>query len=98
VEGALGRQLLLEVPELGGGRELAVPQQVERLRIRGMLGEVVYQMVGGLRAAMGYTGCDDIKELQDESSFVRITQSSLRESHPHDVDITEEAPNYSISS
>lgn len=76
-----------------------VPEGIEgRVPYKGMLSEVVYQMVGGLRAAMGYTGCESIEELKTESSFIRITQSSLKESHPHDVDITEEAPNYTISS
>jgi IMP dehydrogenase len=53
-------------------------------------------MVGGLRSGMGYVGCADIGELRTESQFVRITSAGLRESHPHDVTITREAPNYSV--
>ncbi|MEY3445053.1 MAG: hypothetical protein RLZZ519_3334 [Bacteroidota bacterium] len=69
---------------------------VGRVPFKGNVSEVVYQLVGGLRAAMGYVGAADIKALQ-EASFVRITSAGLRESHPHDVQITKEAPNYSRS-
>ena len=58
---------------------------------------MVYQFVGGLRSGMGYTGCRNIVELQEQAQFVRITAAGLRESHVHDVFITEEAPNYPIS-
>jgi IMP dehydrogenase len=57
--------------------------------------EVIYQMIGGLRSAMGYTGSSSIEILRLESQFTRITMSGLIESHPHDVTITQEAPNYS---
>jgi IMP dehydrogenase len=57
--------------------------------------DVIFQMVGGLRAGMGYVGCASIDVLRTESEFVRITTAGLRESHPHDVTITREAPNYS---
>jgi IMP dehydrogenase len=67
---------------------------VGRVPYKGPLGEVVYQMVGGLRAAMGYCGCSDVKEMHEKAEFVRITPAGLRESHVHDVIITEEAPNY----
>jgi IMP dehydrogenase len=60
-----------------------------------MLNEVVQQFVGGLRAGMGYCGSKDIKTLQEEAQFIRITSASMAESHPHDVVITKEAPNYS---
>jgi IMP dehydrogenase len=74
-----------------------VPEGIEgRVPFKGTLAEVIYQMVGGLRAAMGYCGCADIPALQERAQFVRITGSGLRESHPHDVSITEEAPNYSV--
>ncbi len=53
-------------------------------------------MVGGLRSGMGYVGCGDIDELRRDTAFVRITAAGLRESHPHDVQITREAPNYSL--
>ncbi|MFM2377142.1 MAG: hypothetical protein RLZZ165_2239, partial [Bacteroidota bacterium] len=69
---------------------------VGRVPYKGNVSEVVYQLVGGLKAAMGYVGAANIKALQ-EASFVRITSAGLRESHPHDVQITKEAPNYSRS-
>jgi IMP dehydrogenase len=68
---------------------------VGRVSFKGGLGEVVYQLVGGLRAGMGYCGAKDIKTLQAKAKFVRITHSGIEESHPHDVIITKEAPNYS---
>jgi len=68
---------------------------VGRVPYKGMLNEVVQQFVGGLRAGMGYCGAKDIKTLQEEAQFVRITPASMAESHPHDVVITKEAPNYS---
>ena len=67
---------------------------VGRVPYKGPLGEVVYQMVGGLRAAMGYCGCETITQMHERAEFVRITPAGLRESHVHDVIITEEAPNY----
>ena len=67
---------------------------VGRVPFKGLTSEVVYQLVGGLRASMGYVGARNIKALQD-AKFVRITSAGLRESHPHDVQITKEAPNYS---
>jgi IMP dehydrogenase len=76
-----------------------VPEGIEgRVPYKGLLGEVTYQMVGGLRAAMGYCGCADVPALQERAQFVRITSSGLRESHPHDVTITSESPNYSTRS
>jgi IMP dehydrogenase len=72
-----------------------VPEGIEgRVPYRGVLSDTIYQMIGGLRAAMGYTGSATIEELQTYAQFVRITGASLRESHPHDVTITKEAPNY----
>jgi IMP dehydrogenase len=65
-----------------------------RVPYKGMLGPLVHQLVGGLRQSMGYTGCASIAEMQDKTRFVRITGAGLRESHPHDVMITKEAPNY----
>lgn len=74
-----------------------VPEGIEgRVPYRGKLGDVVFQMVGGLRAAMGYCGAATIKELKDKARFVRMTTAGLRESHPHDVIITKEAPNYNL--
>jgi len=72
-----------------------VPEGIEgRVPYRGPLGDMVYQLVGGLRSGMGYLGCDSIKELQENARFVRISGAGLRESHVHDVIITREAPNY----
>ncbi len=73
-----------------------VPEGIEgRVPYSGDLSEVVYQMVGGLRAAMGYCGCATVDEFYTKAQFVRITSSGLRESHPHSIHITKEAPNYS---
>ena len=72
-----------------------VPEGIEaRVPYKGTLTEVVYQLIGGLRAGMGYCGAADILTLH-EAKFVRITNSGIEESHPHDVTITREAPNYS---
>lgn len=72
-----------------------VPEGIEgRVPYRGTLTENVYQLVGGVRAAMGYCGCIDIPAMQKNARFVKITSAGLRESHPHDVTITEDAPNY----
>ena len=74
-----------------------VPEGVEgRVPYKGTLGETVYQMMGGLRAGMGYCGCATIDELKEKTQFVRITNAGLIESHPHDISITKEAPNYSM--
>ncbi len=67
-----------------------------RVPYKGMLGPLVYQLVGGLRQAMGYTGSATIKEMQEKTRFTRITSAGLRESHPHDVIVTKEAPNYGL--
>jgi IMP dehydrogenase len=74
-----------------------VPEGIEgRVPFRGPLADYVHQLVGGLRSGMGYCGCRSIKELQTTTHFVRVTASGIRESHPHDVTITEDAPNYQI--
>lgn len=76
-----------------------VPEGIEgRVPYSGRLSEVVYQMIGGLRAAMGYCGCATIDELYEKARFIRITPAGIRESHPHDVYITKEAPNYWLRS
>lgn len=73
-----------------------VPEGVEgRVPYKGMVGDTIYQMMGGLRAGMGYCGCATVDELRENAKFVRITNAGLIESHPHDVSITKEAPNYS---
>ena len=75
-----------------------VPEGVEgRVPFKGPLADTIYQMVGGLRSGMGYTGCANIPEMHEKAQFVRITGAGLKESHPHDIQITKEAPNYSYS-
>jgi IMP dehydrogenase len=79
----------------GAADEKLVPEGIEgRVPYRGSLSSIVYQLVGGLRSGMGYTGSATIAELRQKGRFVRITSQGLRESHVHDVIITEEAPNY----
>ncbi len=74
-----------------------VPEGVEgRVAYKGMLSDTIYQMLGGLRAGMGYVGCKDVEELHSKARFVKITGAGLKESHPHDIQITKEAPNYSF--
>ncbi len=74
-----------------------VPEGVEgRVAYKGMVEDTVFQLLGGLRAGMGYCGAPDIKTLQETGSFIKISAASLKESHPHDIHITKEAPNYSI--
>jgi len=74
-----------------------VPEGIEgRVPYKGTASELIYQLVGGLRAGMGYCGAHDIEEMRKNTRFVRITQAGLRESHPHDVTITKEAPNYKL--
>ncbi|MBM4168859.1 MAG: IMP dehydrogenase [Ignavibacteria bacterium] len=74
-----------------------VPEGIEgRLPYKGHLGETVHQMIGGLRAAMGYCGCRTIGDLKRKAQFVRMTDAGLRESHPHDIAVTKEAPNYHL--
>ena len=68
---------------------------VGRVAYKGEVSEVMYQFIGGLRAGMGYCGAADIKALQKNAKFTRITAAGVHESHPHDVHITREAPNYS---
>ena len=73
-----------------------VPEGIAaRVPYKGTLAEVIFQMTGGLRAGMGYLGAKNISELKKNGKFVRITGSGIIESHPHDVTITKESPNYS---
>ena len=77
--------------------EKLVPEGIEgRVPYKGSLSVIVHQMVGGLRAAMGYTGCKDIGEFRTKPKFLRVTAAGIRESHAHDVQITKEAPNYRL--
>jgi IMP dehydrogenase len=74
-----------------------VPEGIEgRVPYKGPASDVVYQLVGGLRSGMGYVGCADVQALRTASRFMRITGGGLRESHPHDIAITREAPNYHL--
>ena len=80
------------------GNKKLVPEGVEgRVPFKGALSDTVFQMLGGLRSGMGYCGAHDIETLRTRSRFVRITAAALRESHPHDIYITKEAPNYSFN-
>lgn len=75
-----------------------VPEGVEgRVPYKGSVADTIFQLVGGIRSGMGYCGCPTIPELQERAEFVRITGAGLKESHPHDIYITKEAPNYSAS-
>lgn len=80
------------------GTKKLVPEGVEgRVPYKGSLADTVYQLLGGLRSGMGYCGCKTIPELQERGQFIRITGAGLKESHPHDINITKEAPNYSAN-
>jgi IMP dehydrogenase len=74
-----------------------VPEGIEgRVPYKGPLSDTVYQMIGGLRSAMGYCGCRNIREMKTVTQFVKMSEAGLRESHPHDVAVTREAPNYHV--
>ena len=75
-----------------------VPEGVEgRVPYKGPTGDTIYQLIGGLRAGMGYTGCHNVEELHTKAQFMQITSAGLKESHPHDIYITKEAPNYTLN-
>ncbi|MCI5712986.1 MAG: IMP dehydrogenase [Roseburia sp.] len=79
------------------GAKKLVPEGVEgRVAYKGSVEDTIFQLIGGIRSGMGYCGCQNIPELQNNGQFVKITAASLKESHPHDIHITKEAPNYSI--
>ena len=74
-----------------------VPEGVEgRVAYKGTVEDTVFQLMGGLRSGMGYCGCNNIEELKENGRFIKMTSAALRESHPHDIQITKEAPNYSV--
>lgn len=80
------------------GVEKLVPEGIEgRVPYKGAMSAIVHQLMGGLRASMGYTGCANVEEMRTKTSFVKITGAGMQESHVHDVQITKEAPNYRIS-
>jgi IMP dehydrogenase len=96
--GAMKRGSRDRYGQAGAADEKLVPEGIEgRVPHRGSLASILHQLVGGLRSGMGYTGCRTILELRAKAQFVRITSQGLRESHVHDVIITEEAPNYRTS-
>jgi IMP dehydrogenase len=81
----------------GTADEKLVPEGIEgRVPHRGSMRSIIHQLIGGLRAGMGYTGSRDVASMRKNARFIRITGSGLRESHVHDVYITEEAPNYRV--
>ena len=80
------------------GSKKLVPEGVEgRVPYKGAVSDTIFQMMGGLRSGMGYCGCPDIESLRTKTKFVRITGAGLKESHPHDIYITKEAPNYTMN-
>jgi IMP dehydrogenase len=82
-----------------GGSDKLVPEGIEgRVAHKGSLSAMIHQLVGGLRAGMGYCGCPDIPTLQREAQLMRVTAAGMREGHVHDVIITKEAPNYRVES
>ena len=85
-----GQRLLVTTDRLS-----AFDRILARVPFKGQLSPFVYQLVGGLRAGMGYCGTRTIEELRTEARFIQVTPASVRESHPHDITITQEAPNYS---
>ena len=98
--GSLGAMVQGSSDRYGQGRQQEnaklVPEGVEgRVPFKGPLDEFVYQLVGGLRAGMGYCGARNIEELRTKAQFIRVSPASVRESHPHDISITQESPNYS---
>ena len=89
-EGSSDRYFQENAPKL-------VPEGVEgRVPYRGLLSDTIFQMVGGIKSGMGYVGAANLEELRNKSEFVKITNAGLLESHPHDINITKEAPNYSV--
>ncbi len=96
--GAMGQGSADRYGQADTDRTKFVPEGVEgRVPYRGALGDFVHQMIGGLRAAMGYCGCRSVEELQQRAQFVRVSNAALVESHAHDIQITKEAPNYTAS-
>jgi IMP dehydrogenase len=82
-----------------GGNEKLVPEGIEgRVAHKGSVSAMIHQLVGGLRAGMGYCGCRDVRTLQQEADLIRVTSAGVREGHVHDVIITKEAPNYRVES
>lgn len=95
-EGSADRYFQDDLRDANGSKKL-VPEGIEgRVPYRGPAGDVVFQLVGGIRSGMGYCGVATLDELRSNTEFVRVTAAGVRESHPHDVVVTKEAPNYSV--
>nr|MBC8184028.1 IMP dehydrogenase [candidate division KSB1 bacterium] len=83
----------------GADASKLVPEGIEgRVPYRGQLGDTIFQMIGGLKASMGYCGTRTISELRENAQFIKITSATVQENHPHNVIITKEAPNYKLMS
>ncbi|HAW56311.1 MAG TPA: IMP dehydrogenase, partial [Hyphomonas sp.] len=96
--GAMARGSADRYFQKDAAQEKLVPEGIEgQVPFKGPLGPIIHQMVGGLRAAMGYVGAKTIDELHEKAEFVQITGAGLQESHVHDVQMTRESPNYSLS-
>ncbi|MFN9753038.1 MAG: IMP dehydrogenase, partial [Planctomycetota bacterium] len=94
--GAMERGSSERYRQAGSGPGKLVPEGVEgRVPFKGALSDFIYQLVGGLRAAMGYCGTPTVERLRQDAQFIQVSAASVRESHPHDIVITQEAPNYS---
>ena len=95
--GEVAADILAAMQKAGlNGWEMLVPEGVEgRVAYKGNVEDTVFQLMGGLRSGMGYCGTHNIEELKENGRFVKISAASLKESHPHDIHITKEAPNYS---
>jgi len=84
--------------DVSSGTEKLVPEGIEgRVPYKGSITAIIHQLMGGLRAAMGYTGCANLDDMRSKPQFVRITGAGMAESHVHDVQITKESPNYRVS-
>ena len=81
----------------GGEEGKLVPEGIEgRVPYKGTMITILHQLMGGVRASMGYTGCTDMEEMRSKPEFIRVTGAGMKESHVHDVSITKEAPNYRV--
>jgi IMP dehydrogenase len=97
--GAMAKGSSERYRQANSGNGKLVPEGVEgRVPFKGSLSDFVFQLVGGVRAAMGYCGTSTIEELRKEAEFIQVSAASVREGHPHDIAITQEAPNYSSES
>ena len=93
--GALARGSADRYFQKDAASDKLVPEGIEgQVPYKGSAGAVIHQLIGGLRAAMGYTGCETVEKMRQNCQFVRITGAGLKESHVHDVQITRESPNY----